>query len=59
MNTLKNVVKMYCKKNPIKVAATVGAGIVTGPILGAGLIITTAASVSGYFIDKKFEDKNK
>lgn len=59
MNTLKNVAKMYCKKNPIKVAATVGAGIVAGPILGAGVLLTTAASVGGFFIGKKLEDKNK
>lgn len=57
MNMLKNVAKMYCKKNPIKVATTVGAAVVAGPLLGAGLILTTAASVGGYMLGKKIEDK--
>lgn len=59
MNMLKNITKMYCKKNPIKVATTIGAAIVAGPLLGAGLIVTTAASVGGYMLGKKIEDKKK
>lgn len=59
MNMLKNVAKMYCKKNPIKVAATIGAAVVAGPVLGAGIILTTAASFGGYLIGKKIEDKPK
>lgn len=59
MSMLKNVAKMYCKKNPIKVAATVGAAVVAGPVLGAGVILTVAASVGGFFIGKKIEGKNK
>lgn len=59
MNMLKNVAKMYCKKNPIKVAATVGAGIVAGPILGAGVLLTTAASVGGFLLVKNLKIKTK
>lgn len=59
MKMLKNVAKMYCKKNPIKVATTIGAAVVAGPLLGAGLIVTTAASVGGYMLGKKIEDKKK
>lgn len=59
MNMFANVAKMYCKKNPIKVATTVGAAIVAGPMLGAGLIVTTAASVGGYILGKKLEDKKE
>lgn len=57
MNMFANVAKMYCKKNPIKVASTVGAAVVVGPILGAGIILTTCASVGGYMLGKKLEDK--
>lgn len=57
MNMFVNVAKMYCKKNRIKVATTVGAAIVAGPVLGASLIVTTAASVGGYMLGKKIENK--
>lgn len=54
---LKNVVKMYCKKNPIKVAITTGAVVLCPLVLGTGLLLTTAAGVGCFFIGKKIEDK--
>lgn len=57
MNMYTNVAKIYCKKNPIKVAATIGTAIVAGPILGVGLLGTVAASVGGFFLAKKYENK--
>lgn len=56
MSMLKNVAKMYCKKNPIKVGTTIGAAVVAGPVLGAGLVLTTLASVGGFMLGKKIED---
>lgn len=56
MSMLKNVAKMYCKKNPIKVATTIGAAVVAGPVLGAGLALTAVAGVSGFILGKKIED---
>lgn len=55
--TFKNIAKMYCKKNPIKVVMTVGVAIVAGPILGIGVIGTIAVGIGGFFIGKKIEDK--
>lgn len=59
MSILKNVAKMYCKKNPVKVATTVGAVVLAPTVLGVGLVGTVAAGVGGFVLGNKLEKKNK
>lgn len=57
MSTIKNLTKMYCKKNPIKVSLTLGAVVVAGPILGVGMLGTLAVGIGGFLLGKKIENK--